>query len=134
MIETLTPPRIPDEVYSLFISPLVERKRRMSLLVKWFQINYYLWQKEWQELPGQKTAFTLSNAEFAAALTAALVRYNIEIQTQRVWTWTHERNLPRPDNLRVMLGIADEGSWQREFARVALEIIKTKKDEKAEGV
>ncbi len=112
---------IPEDVYNLFVSPLVERKQRMSLLVNWFQRNYY----RWQDIPTgtQITAIPITNVQFANALTEALSSYQIEIQTQRVWTWVVERNLPRPDNLRVMLEIAEEGSWQREFARIALEIL-----------
>lgn len=114
---------MPDDVYNLFISPLVDRKQRMSLLVNWFQHNYF----QWLDIPPgtQVSVVPMTNIQFADALTEALKPYQIEIQSQRVWTWSVERNLPRPDNLHVMLKIADENSWQREFARVALEILES---------
>ena len=109
---------IPEEVRSVFTSTMIARKKRMSLLVKWFMKNWWRWYSEPVVLPVDKTN---SITDFADGLTRALSPYNITIKKQRVWTWLSQRNLPREDNFRVLVEIAE--GWQLAFAFLVLDIL-----------
>ena len=110
---------IPGDTRLVFASTMISRKRRLSILVKWFAQNYFLWQE--LSLSNPAAMQPMSLGAFADELTDALRPYRIRIQRQRVWTWISERNLPRDDNFRVMAEIAI--GWQREFALIVLQIL-----------
>ena len=109
---------IPEEVRSVFTSIMIARKKRMSLLVKWFMKNWWRW-AEMNAQPYQTTSNSIT--DFADGLTRALSPYNITIKKQRVWTWLSQRNLPREDNFRVLVEIAE--GWQLAFALLVLDIL-----------
>ena len=109
---------IPEEVRSVFTSIMIARKKRMSLLVKWFMKNWWRWTLE-EELADTVADASITN--FADGLTRALSPYNIIIRKQRVWTWLSQRNLPREDNVRVLVEIAE--GWQLAFALLVLDIL-----------
>lgn len=113
---------MPDEARAVFTSPMIARKKRLSLLIEWFMENYY----NWLELSARDqglnfSVLPMSITEFAEGLTRALAPYRIIINRQRVWTWLKERNLPRSDNFNVMVEIAE--GWQLDFALLVLGII-----------
>ena len=109
---------IPEEVRSVFTSTMIARKKRMSLLVKWFMKNWWRWTPE-KMLPSPIKDASITG--FANGLTRALSPYGITIKKQRVWTWLSQRNLPREDNFRVLVEIAT--GWQLEFALLVLDIL-----------
>lgn len=110
---------MPDDTRAVFTSPMIFRKRRLSMLIKWFMQNWHAWYDE--ELTALPARREMSIADFADGLTLSLKPYNIRIHRQRVWTWLSERNLPRDDNFHVMTEIAT--GWQKEFADLVLEIL-----------
>lgn len=112
---------MPDEARAVFTSPMIARKKRLSLLIEWFMENWWHW-VEFDVPRGETfTTINLSITDFAEGLTRALAPYRIIINRQRVWTWLKERNLPRPDNFNVMVEIAE--GWQLDFALLVLDII-----------
>lgn len=113
---------IPEHALSVFLSPILPKKDKISTLVKWFMKNWHLWEDE--PLPPRKNP-EMSIPEFAQGLTNSLHLYTIHIQGQRVWTWIAKRNLPREDNFHVMSKIAT--GWQKDFALLVLFILADKK-------
>jgi len=111
---------IPAETLAVFNSTMIARKKRISLLVEWFMENWHHWFKFDVE-PGQTFSTSSSITHFAEGLSRALAEYEIVINRQRVWTWLVQRNLPRSDNFYVMAKHAT--GWQREFARLVLDIL-----------
>lgn len=117
---------MPDEVRAVFTSPMIARKKRLSLLIEWFMENWH----EWQELDARDqglnfSVLPMSITDFAEGLTHALAPYRIIINRQRVWTWLKQRNLPREDNFNVMAEIAE--GWQLDFALLVLDILASDK-------
>ncbi len=117
MVAPIKQYEIPAETLAVFQSTMIARKKRISILVEWFMENWWQWTID--EALADPTSSSLTN--FAAGLSSALAEYKIVINRQRVWTWQVQRNLPRSDNFYVMAKHAT--GWQREFARLVLDIL-----------